>query len=162
MSQTDTPAADQVPGVITGRKSLRNRFLAGLILLSPVATIGLWVEGSVPHLLGLQRQQTSMPPLPVTIELPEMVANLNSGAQRPQYIKLRAEVQTLPADVEQVKRAMPRLIDLFQTYLREIRPAELQGALGTYRLREELMARAAIAVQPAKITDVLFEEILVQ
>ncbi len=103
-----------------------------------------------------------MPPLPVTIELPEMVANLNSDAQRPQYVKLRAEVQTLPADVEQVRRAMPRLIDLFQTYLREIRPAELQGALGTYRLREELIARAAIAVQPAKITDVLFEEILVQ
>jgi flagellar protein FliL len=162
MNQADTPAADQVPSVITGRKSLRNRFLAGLILLCPVAAIGLWVEGLVPHLLGLQRQQTSMPPQPVTIELPEMVTNLNSDAQRPQYVKLKAEVQTLPADVEQVRRAMPRLIDLFQTYLREIRPAELQGALGTYRLREELIARAAIAVQPAKITDVLFEEVLVQ
>lgn len=162
MSQADTPVADQVPGVLTGRKSLRNQFLAGLILLCSVAAIALWVEGLVPHFLGLQRQQTSMPPLPVTIELPEMVANLNSDAQRPQYVKLRAEVQTLPADVEQVRRAMPRLIDLFQTYLREIRPAELQGALGTYRLREELIARAAIAVQPAKITDVLFEEILVQ
>jgi flagellar protein FliL len=162
MNQADTPPADQVPDVISGRKSLRNRVLPGLILLCPIAAIGLWFEGPIPHILGLQRQQTSMPPLPVTIELPEMVANLNGDAQRPQYVKLRAEVQTLPADVEQVRLAMPRLIDLFQTYLREIRPAELQGALGTYRLREELIARAAIAVQPAKITDVLFEEILVQ
>jgi flagellar protein FliL len=162
MSQADTPAVDQAPDVITSRKSLRNRFLAGLMLLCPIAAIGLCVESSVPHMLGLQHQQTSKPPLPVIIELPEMVANLNGDAQRPQYVKLRAELETMPADAEQVRRAMPRLIDLFQTYLREIRAAELQGALGTYRLREELIARAAIAVQPAKITDLLFEEILVQ
>jgi flagellar FliL protein len=113
-------------------------------------------------MIGLRHQQASAPPQPVLIELPEMVANLNTDPRRPQYVKLRAQVQTLPADVKQVKLAMPRLLDLFQTYLREIRPTELQGAPGTYRLREELIARATIAVRPAKITDVLFEEILVQ
>ena len=37
---------------------------------------------------------------------------------------------------------MPRLQDLFQTYLREMRPEELRGSAGIYRLREELIARA--------------------
>jgi len=61
-----------------------------------------------------------------------------------------------------VTAQMPRLLDLFQTYLREIRPDELHGSAGTYRLREELIARADIAAAPAKIVDILFTEILVQ
>jgi flagellar FliL protein len=65
---------------------------------------------------------------------------------------------------------MPRLLDVFQTYLREVRPDELRGSAGTQRLREELVARANIAVaqvgrgdaQQIRINDVLFLEILVQ
>jgi flagellar FliL protein len=51
---------------------------------------------------------------------------------------------------------------MFQTYIREIRPEELRGSTGTYRLREELIARAQIAVHPAQVRDVLFVEMLVQ
>jgi flagellar FliL protein len=57
---------------------------------------------------------------------------------------------------------MPRLLDLFQTYLREMRPEELRGSAGTYRLREELIARADLAVAPARISDVLFTQLLIQ
>jgi flagellar FliL protein len=57
---------------------------------------------------------------------------------------------------------MPRLLDMFQTYLREMRPEELRGSAGTYRLREQLIARANVAVQPAHVTDVLFTELLIQ
>jgi flagellar FliL protein len=57
---------------------------------------------------------------------------------------------------------MPRVLDMFQTYLREIRPEELRGSAGTWRLREELIARANIAVAPARVTDVLFTEMLIQ
>jgi flagellar FliL protein len=57
---------------------------------------------------------------------------------------------------------MPRILDLFQTYLREMRPEELRGSAGTQRLREELLARANLAAAPARIVDVLFQEIIVQ
>ena len=57
---------------------------------------------------------------------------------------------------------MPRLLDMFQTYLREMRPDELRGSAGTYRLREELIARANVAVMPVKVNDVLFTQILIQ
>jgi flagellar FliL protein len=53
-------------------------------------------------------------------------------------------------------------LDLFNTYLREMRPEELRGSAGTHRLREELIARASIAVAPARVTDILFVELLVQ
>jgi flagellar FliL protein len=67
-----------------------------------------------------------------------------------------------PADAAALQAAMPRLVDLFTTYLREVRPEELRGSAGTHRLREELIARANIAAAPARVTDVLFTEILVQ
>ena len=76
-------------------------------------------------------------------------------------LTVRLEV-TKQEDVERVKAAMPRLQDLFQTYLREMRPQELRGSAGTYRLREELIARANLAAAPARITDVLFTQMLIQ
>ena len=43
---------------------------------------------------------------------------------------------------------MPRIVDNFQVYLRELRIEDLQGAAGIYRLREELLLRVNAAVRP--------------
>jgi flagellar FliL protein len=97
------------------------------------------------------------------MELPEVVANLNVGARRATYVKLRPRLELArPEDEAAVRDAVPRLMDLFQTYLREMRPEELRGSAGTYRLREELIARANIALAPVRVVDVLLPEMLVQ
>jgi flagellar FliL protein len=104
-------------------------------------------------------------------DMPEIIANLNATGRRPVYVKLRSKLEiTRAEDAAAIQLAMPRLLDLFQTHLREVRPDELRGSAGTQRLREELVARANIAVAPPqgstrpapRITDVLFVEILVQ
>jgi len=78
-------------------------------------------------------------------------------------VKLLARLEiSRQEDVEKVKAAMPRLQDLFQTYLREMRPEELRGSGGTYRLREELIGRANLATAPVRISDVLFTQMLIQ
>jgi flagellar FliL protein len=100
---------------------------------------------------------------PNYIEMPEIVTNLNAGPRRTSYVKLRSRLELArPEDAEAAKAALPKLQDLFQTYLREMRPEELRGSAGTYRLREELIARANIALAPARVVDVLFTEMLVQ
>jgi flagellar FliL protein len=104
---------------------------------------------------------------PTYLEMPEIVANLNAGPRRASYIKLHSRLELAhPEDADAVKAAMPRLLDMFQTYLREMRPEELSGSTGTYRLREELIARANIALAPApapaRVVDVLFTEMLIQ
>ena len=116
------------------------------------------------HAERQDRGQWPKPPAqPIYVDLPEMVANLNSNPRRPSYVKLAARLEVAkPEDVERVKAAMPRLQDLFQTYLREMRPEELRGSAGTYRLREELIARANVAAAPARVTDVLFTQMLIQ
>lgn len=100
---------------------------------------------------------------PTFMDLPDIVANLNAGPRRPSYIKLKPKLELARAEDEAaVKAALPRLMDLFQTYLREMRPEELRGSAGTYRLREELLARANIALAPVRVLDVLFAELLIQ
>jgi flagellar protein FliL len=144
-----------------------------LILLAvPVVLLlagaGLWFSGILPHMLGMDKHEehsaeAAKPVPPTYIDVPEMVANLNSNSHKPSYVKLSARIEVpKPEDAEKVKAALPRLQDMMQTYLREMRPEELRGSAGTYRLREELLVRANAAVAPAKVSDVLFTQMLVQ
>ena len=135
-------------------------------LLLAALLAGLWFSGLLPRWLGLSHR-SRRPPRPRRsrsyIDLPEMVANLNGNPRRPSYVKLVARIEVAsPDDAERVRQAMPRLQDLFQTYLREMRPEELRGSAGIYRLREELIARADAAAAPARVTDVLFTQMLIQ
>ncbi len=50
--------------------------------------------------------------------------------------------------VEAIKPTLPRVTDLFQTYLRELRPIDLNGSAGLFRLKEELTRRVNVAVAP--------------
>jgi flagellar protein FliL len=156
--------SSEAPPKKGGRKKLI--LIAAPILLLLLVGAGLWFTGILPNLLGMKKEEHAQKEAkagPLTyVELPEMVANLN-GARKPAYIKVvvRLEVPK-PEDVEKVKAATPRLHDLFQTYMREMRPEELRGSAGTYRMREELIARANVAVAPGVVTDVLFTQMLVQ
>ena len=46
--------------------------------------------------------------------------------------------------------------------LRELRPSDLDGSAGLYRLKEELTRRVNVAIAPSRINAVLFKEIIVQ
>lgn len=127
------------------------------------AGAGGWFSGLIPKLLGGRSEVAAAEPAPVFLDLPEIVANLNAGGRRAAYIKLKAKLELArKEDASVVQNAMPRVLDLFQGYLREMRPEELRGTAGTYRLREELVARTNIAAAPARVRDVLFIELLVQ
>jgi flagellar FliL protein len=98
------------------------------------------------------------------VDLPDVLVNLsNTGTDRTQYLKVKVVLE-LPdaALVQQIQPLMPRVMDAFQTYLRELRPSDLDGSAGLYRLKEELTRRVNAAVAPNHITAVLFKEIVVQ
>ncbi|HBK04430.1 MAG TPA: flagellar basal body protein FliL [Acetobacteraceae bacterium] len=161
-----TDEADASAAKKGGKKKL---ILIAVPVVLLLAGAGLWFTGILPHLLGMEKKddqaaaEPAKPVPPSYVDVPEMVANLNSANRKPSYVKLAARVEVpKPDDVEKVKAALPRLQDMMQTYMREMRPEELRGSAGTYRLREELLARANAAVAPAKISDVLFTQMLVQ
>jgi len=98
------------------------------------------------------------------VDLPDVLVNLsNSGGDRTQYLKVKIVLELPDANlVGQIQPLMPRVMDAFQTYLRELRPTDLDGSAGLYRLKEELTRRVNAAVAPNHVTAVLFKEIVVQ
>lgn len=165
---TPTEAEPAAPGgdatleaVPAGRRKLVVMAVPGVLVLLGV---GPYFMGFPSALFGTKHPSASAAAAPTLyVDLPEMVANLDSDPRRPRYIKLRARIEVKGADNQKaVQQSMPRLEDLFQTYLRDVRPDDVRGSMGTYRLREELIARADIAVAPAHVADVLFAEMLVQ
>ncbi|MGO9700558.1 MAG: flagellar basal body-associated protein FliL [Xanthobacteraceae bacterium] len=100
----------------------------------------------------------------VFLDMPDLLVNLSAtGSDRTQYLKVKVTLE-LPdqAMSAQIQPVMPRLTDAFQTYLRELRPTDLDGSAGLYRLKEELTRRVNAAIAPSRINAVLFKEIVVQ
>jgi len=99
----------------------------------------------------------------VFYDLQELLVNLNTGGRKSSFLKIRVSLELVSEDDRaKLDTVMPRIIDNFQTYLRELRIDDLKGSAGMYRLREELLIRVNAAAAPAKIKDVLFKEMLIQ
>jgi flagellar protein FliL len=101
---------------------------------------------------------------PVFMDVPEMLVNMVGGpGERVQYLKVKVVLE-LKEDkqLEAIKPTLPRVTDLFQTYLRELRPIDLNGSAGLFRLKEEMTRRVNVAIAPNAVNAVLFKEIVVQ
>ncbi|HYD97774.1 MAG TPA: flagellar basal body-associated FliL family protein [Alphaproteobacteria bacterium] len=100
----------------------------------------------------------------VFFDLPDMLVNLNAGpSKRVVIAKVSVSIELGAAtDQPLVQAQLPRIIDTYQVYLRELRPQDMAGSSGLYRLREELLLRVRQAVPGATVKDVLFKELLVQ
>ncbi len=99
---------------------------------------------------------------PVFYDLPDFLVNL-SGPPPAHYLKMRVSLQVVDAEaVKRLELEMPRVLDGFQTFLRDLRPEDLEGSQGMLNLKEELMRRLRLATQKPLVTDILFREIIVQ
>ncbi len=170
---TTSATAIGAPAPVPASGGRRKLLLLAVPALLAAIGAGLWFGGVLPPLLHRAKpvapvHPADQPAVPATakpptyVDLPEIVANLNAG-KRTSFVKLHARIEIARAeDGPAIQAAMPRLLDMFQTYLREMHPEELRGSAGTWRLREELIARANIAAAPARVVDVLFTEMLIQ
>lgn len=97
-------------------------------------------------------------------QLPEFLVNLSGSTTQTSFIKMRVTLE-LPSEKDLLiaQERLPRLQDTFNTYLRDLRPSDLAGTAGMYRLKEELLARANHTLAPeGRVNHILFTEILVQ
>ena len=94
--------------------------------------------------------------------MPDIVVNMQSADGRPTFLKLKLTLE-LPDEhvIEVLNPNMPRLQDMFQTFLRELRPEDLSGSQGSYQLRMEILRRVNLVIAPSKANAVLIEEMLI-
>jgi len=162
-------------GMPVGRKRGGKKLIIGvvlLVLLMVGTAAGLYFSGIASTLLGKgeekKAEKVEAPPPPPKVavfydDLPDMLVNLNTGSKKSSFLKLHVSFQIeSEEDKAKIKLVQARIVDTFQTYLRELRLEDLKGSAGLYRLREELLMRVNAAVAPVKVDDVLFTEMLVQ
>jgi flagellar FliL protein len=95
--------------------------------------------------------------------VPDLVVNIQANEGRPTFLKLKLAFELSdPAVADAIVPNAPRLTDMFQTFLRELRPEDLSGSQGSYQLRMEILRRVNLVIAPAKIDSVLIQEMLVQ
>ena len=148
-----------------------------LIIIIIVAVLLLLIGGgAAAYFMGVfdtSPQQTEVEPsedskkaaedLAFFHDLPDITVNLNAKGRKRSVMKLKISLEVgSPDEIPKLQALMPRVIDNFQVYLRELRLDDLKGSAGMYRLREELMMRVNAAISPAKVKAVLFKEMLVQ
>jgi flagellar FliL protein len=108
--------------------------------------------------------EAAAPKAPIFVDVPEVLVNLiGAPGERIQYLKVKVVLEVREEkQVETIKPTMPRVSDIFQTYLRELRASDLNGSAGLFRLKEELTRRVNVAVAPNQVNAVLFKEIVIQ
>ena len=114
---------------------------------------------------GEEHHAEAPPPKPPSfVEVPDMMVNLvGAPGERVQYLKVKVVLEVKEEkQLEAIKPTLPRVTDLFQTYLRELRPSDINGSAGLFRLKEELTKRVNLALTPNQVNAVLFKEVVIQ
>ncbi|MEQ9640482.1 MAG: flagellar basal body-associated FliL family protein [Alphaproteobacteria bacterium] len=97
------------------------------------------------------------------LDMPEILVNLNGGGKQANYLKVNVALELDdPESVKAVNAVLPRVVDSFNVYLRELRLEDLSGSAGLVRLKEELMVRINTSLGGSHVKDILFKEMLVQ
>jgi flagellar FliL protein len=95
--------------------------------------------------------------------LPDMLVNIQSPDGRPTFLKLKLTLEMKDAELATtLQEQFPRMQDMFQSFLRELRPDDMAGSAGTYQLKVEILRRVNLIAAPAKVDAVLIEEMLIQ
>jgi flagellar FliL protein len=104
-----------------------------------------------------------VPPQVVFYDMPDIVVNIQSSDPTPAYLKLSVALElAAPEEKPGIQALMPRIVDQFQSYLRELRIDDLHGSAGVLRVKEELLRRVSAAAAPYPVRDVLLKEMIVQ
>jgi flagellar FliL protein len=94
--------------------------------------------------------------------LPDIVVNMQAADGRSTFLKLKLTFELPDQETaDHLTPNLPRLQDMFQTFLRELRPEDLNGSQGSYQLRAELLRRVNLVAAPSKVNAVLIEEMLI-
>jgi flagellar FliL protein len=166
----DAPKQGFVKKLLGNKKMLMIAGGGALVLLLAIGGGAyFFLGGSSKTAAGDKIAAANTPPAPIVpptvafYDMPDIVVNIQSADGTPAYLKLAVALELTGADEKAgIQPLMPRVVDQFQGYLRELRVDDLKGSAGVMRLKEELLRRINMATSPFKIKDVLLKEMIVQ
>lgn len=146
--------------LLAGRRKL---VVAAAPLLLGLVGVGLWYSGMLGRLMGNHGKTKADATTPELFAMPQLIANLSGDSGTERYVKVDIRLVVAGRSALALVRSHePELQDMFLSYLRDMRADELARPTSTWRLREDLLDRAAVIVGPGRVTNVLFTTLLVQ
>lgn len=137
-----------------------------LALLIGVGAGAYFFLFSKPKTQIAEATQAAIPLVPPTVaymDMSNIIVNIQTADGTPAYLKLSVSLElNTPEEKAGLQVLMPRVVDQFQGYLRELRIDDLRGSAGVMRLKEELLRRINVAAAPYRVRDVLLKEMIVQ
>jgi len=99
----------------------------------------------------------------VMVDVPALIVSLHTSDGRPHLLKLHVILLAADTDkVAQVRTRLPLYIDALQPFLHELRPDDLNGSAAVFRVKEEMLSRAADAFGDGAVRDVLIQDLIQQ
>ena len=95
----------------------------------------------------------------VFVEIPSVVVALGPEAPEP-YLRFSATLDVAQGQAAEVGLLLPRISDVLVTYLRAVRPTELQDPSAVYRLRAQMVRRIELVLGPQTVRDLLITEFI--
>ena len=169
IAETDAELPEGVEGEEGSKKGKKKLVLIAGGAVALLAVVGIAVTvlggGKKDELKAPEKTEAAVAAVsaPVYYELPEFLVNLSSNTSRVSFLKMSVTLELRDKEAVAVVEAnKPRILDTFNTYLRELRASDVQGSAGIYRLRDELMTRLNATIEEGLVKDILFSEIIVQ
>jgi flagellar FliL protein len=144
-----------------------------LLLVAGGTVAGLFFRDPIKQMIGLggAAADAGPPPKPVLkpedivyLDMPDMMVTLNVGGDHSNHtVKISASLELDDKSQQaRVQAYIPRVVDVFQVYFRQLTVEDIIGAPHLQHLREELLPRLNTALAPSHVDGVLFREMLVQ
>ncbi|MFV0474825.1 MAG: flagellar basal body-associated protein FliL [Pikeienuella sp.] len=98
---------------------------------------------------------------PAFVPVGELVVPLGPAADA-QYLVIDTEIETTPADAPAIEALRPRILDVFNTFLRAVDESDIEAPSATIRLRAQLLRRVRAVAAPAEARDLLITSFILK
>lgn len=169
IDESEQASDDDVEVDVEGEGVVRRRLSGKMVVLAGAVTLVLLAGGGGAWWMGLfggggSSSDVAQVKPSIFYDMPEMLVNLSmSDESRSRFLKIRVALEMTDTETrDSIEPQLPRIMDIFQIYLRELRLEDLEGSAGVYRLKEELLRRVNLILSPQRVDRILFREMLVQ
>lgn len=94
-------------------------------------------------------------------KMPDVIANIQSPDGHASYLKLKLTFECDDDTADLLQDDMPRVNDILQGFMGELRPDDISSSAGDMQLRQEILRRINLILAPHKINAVLIEQKLI-
>lgn len=80
------------------------------------------------------------------------------GSTTSRHLKFRAHLEVATDAKESVEKLLPRVVDVLNSYLRALEPADLENPAALTRLRAQMLRRVQVVTGTGLVNDLLIME----